>query len=83
MKKRGIWTIKRESIVKSSNDKSGDEPDIIVISQEVITDESRWKNESIIEKAESVKLIVEKENIKSVNLDDMIGLFHLLFQSLI
>jgi Uma2 family endonuclease len=59
MGKRGILTIPRESIVKTSDEKSGYEPDIIVIDQEVIASESRWQNESIIEKAESVKLIVE------------------------
>ena len=59
MGKRGKWTIPRESIVKSSNGKSGYEPDIIVIDQDVISAESRWESESIIENAESVKLIVE------------------------
>ncbi|NES21819.1 MAG: Uma2 family endonuclease [Symploca sp. SIO3E6] len=59
MGKRGIWTIPRESIVKSSNDKSGYEPDIVVIDQNTITAEPRWESSSIIENAESVKLIVE------------------------
>lgn len=59
MGKRGIWTIPRESIVKSSNEKSGYEPDIIVIDQEAIIAEPRWESESIIENAQSVKLIVE------------------------
>ncbi|MGB3405594.1 MAG: Uma2 family endonuclease [Microcoleaceae cyanobacterium] len=59
MEKRGIWTIPRESIVKPSDEKSGYEPDIIVINQEVINTEPRWQNQSIIENAESVKLIVE------------------------
>lgn len=59
MGKRGKWTIPRESIVKSSNGKSGYEPDLIVIDQDVISAESRWESESIIENAESVKLIVE------------------------
>lgn len=59
MGKRGIWTIPRESIVKSSNAKSGYEPDIIVIDQDAITAEPRWERESIIENAQSVKLIVE------------------------
>jgi len=59
MGKRGKWTIPRESIVKSSNGKSGYEPDIIVIDQDAIAAESRWGSESIIESAESVKLIVE------------------------
>ncbi len=51
MGKRGIWTIPRESIAKSSNGKSGYEPDIIVIDQEVIGTEPRWASESIIERA--------------------------------
>ncbi|MEQ8754708.1 MAG: Uma2 family endonuclease [Coleofasciculus sp. G1-WW12-02] len=59
MGKRGIWTIPRESIVKSSNGKSGYEPDIIVLEQEAIKAEPRWQKESIIENAQSVKLIVE------------------------
>lgn len=59
MEKRGIWTIPRESIVKASNEKSGYEPDIIVLNQEFITAEPRWEHESIIENAQSVKLIIE------------------------
>jgi Uma2 family endonuclease len=57
--KRGIWTIPRESIVKSSNEKSGYEPDIIVLNQENLGREKRWESESVIENASSVKLIVE------------------------
>ncbi|KYC36186.1 hypothetical protein WA1_41360 [Scytonema hofmannii PCC 7110] len=59
MGKRGIWTIPRESIVKSSSAKSGYEPDIIVLNQENIGSEPRWERESVIENASSVKLIVE------------------------
>lgn len=59
MGKRGIWTISRESIVKPSNEKSGYEPNIIVLNQEFIINEPRWENESIIENAQSVKLIIE------------------------
>jgi Uma2 family endonuclease len=59
MEKRGIWTIPRESIVKTSNEKSGYEPDIIVLNQELINTEPRWESESIIENAQSVKLIIE------------------------
>lgn len=59
MGKRGSWTIPRESIVKSSNGKSGYEPDIIVLDQEALKLEPRWQKESIIENAQSVKLIVE------------------------
>jgi Uma2 family endonuclease len=59
MGKRGIWTIPRESIVEPSNEKSGYEPDIIVLDQEVISTEPRWESESIVENAQSVKLIIE------------------------
>ena len=62
MGKRGLWTIPRESIVKSSNGKSGYEPDIIVLDQEAMIAEPHWEKESIIEKAHSVKLIVEVIN---------------------
>ncbi|MDY6939827.1 MAG: Uma2 family endonuclease [Cyanobacteriota bacterium] len=56
---RGIWTIPRESIVKSSNGKSGYEPDILVLDRDAMVTEPRWERESIVENAESVKLIVE------------------------
>lgn len=59
MNKRGIWTIPKESIVKPKNDRSGYEPDIIVLNQETIGSETRWKKESVIQNATSVKLIVE------------------------
>lgn len=59
MAKRGIWTIPRECIVKTSNEKSGYEPDIIVLNQELINIEPRWESESIVENAQSVKLIIE------------------------
>ncbi|MEB3883066.1 Uma2 family endonuclease [Lyngbya sp. CCY1209] len=59
MGKRGLWMIPRESIVRSSDGRSGYEPDIIVIDQEAIATEPRWASESIITQAQSVKLIVE------------------------
>ncbi|WP_254564034.1 Uma2 family endonuclease [Oscillatoria sp. HE19RPO] len=59
MGKGGIWTIPRESIVKPIGQKSGYEPDIIVLNKEVLGMEPRWESESIIQNAESVKLIVE------------------------
>ncbi len=42
MGKTDIWTIPRESIVKPYRDKSGYEPDIIVLNQETIGTETRW-----------------------------------------
>ncbi len=59
MGKGGIWTIPRESIVKPKGEKSGYEPDIIVLNKEVLDIESRWESESIIQNSNSVKLIVE------------------------
>lgn len=59
MGKRGIWTIPKESIIKPYREKSGYEPDIIVLNQETIDTETRWKKESVIHNASSVKLIVE------------------------
>lgn len=59
MGKGGIWTIPRESIVKPQREKSGYEPDIIVLNQEVLSVEPRWESESIIQSPDSVKLIVE------------------------
>jgi Uma2 family endonuclease len=47
MGKGGIWTIPRESIIKPKLGKSGYEPDIIVLNQEVLGSEPRWERESI------------------------------------
>jgi len=57
--KTDIWFIPRESIIKPERDKSGYEPDIIILNQETIDTETRWETESIIQNATSVKLIVE------------------------
>ncbi|MDJ1172534.1 Uma2 family endonuclease [Roseofilum capinflatum] len=59
MGKGGIWTIPRESIVKPNREKSGYEPDIIVLNRDLMGLESRWESESIIQHPDSVKLIVE------------------------
>ena len=59
MGKGGIWTIPRESIVKPKRERSGYEPDIIVLNQEFLGAEPRWESESIIQNPDSVKLIVE------------------------
>ncbi|MFN6462564.1 MAG: Uma2 family endonuclease [Nostoc sp. DedVER02] len=57
--KGDIWFIPRESIVKPIRNQSGYEPDIIVLNQETISNETRWESESVIQNAASVKLIVE------------------------
>ena len=59
MDKGGIWTIPRESIVKPTGEKSGYEPDIIVLNKGALDAEPRWESESIIQNSDSVKLIVE------------------------
>ncbi len=59
MGNRGNWFIPRESIVKPHRDKSGYEPDIIILNEETIGTETRWETQSIIQNATSVKLIVE------------------------
>lgn len=57
--KGDIWFIPRESIVKPNRNQSGYEPDIIILNQETIGTQTRWKSESVIQNASSVKLIVE------------------------
>ncbi|WP_088242848.1 Uma2 family endonuclease [Calothrix rhizosoleniae] len=59
LNKEDIWFIPRESIVKTLAGKSGYEPDIIVLDEENLVSETRWESESIIEQADSVRLIVE------------------------
>ncbi|MBD6618597.1 Uma2 family endonuclease [Komarekiella sp. 'clone 1'] len=57
--KRGVWNIPKECVVKPNSDKSGYEPDIIILNRENILQETRWKTESVIEHGSTVKLIVE------------------------
>jgi Uma2 family endonuclease len=57
--KRGTWFIPRESIVKPSRDKCGYEPDIIILDQENLSDETRWDQESVIQNTASIKIIME------------------------
>jgi Uma2 family endonuclease len=59
MGKGDIWFIPKESIVRPFRDRSGYEPDIIVLDSYTIGSEIRWETESIIENTTSVKLIVE------------------------
>ncbi|MGI8501008.1 MAG: Uma2 family endonuclease [Hassallia sp.] len=56
---RGNWFIPRKSIVKPHRDKSGYEPDIIILNEETIGTETRWETQSIIQNATSVKLSVK------------------------
>ncbi|WNZ43964.1 Uma2 family endonuclease [Leptolyngbya boryana CZ1] len=52
------YFIPKECIVKVL-DQSGYEPDIIVLDEIEIADEPRWERESVIERAASIRLIVE------------------------
>ncbi len=59
LNKEDIWFIPRESIVKTLEGQSGYEPDIIILDEETLANEKRWESQSIIEIADSVKLVVE------------------------
>ncbi|MBD2579160.1 Uma2 family endonuclease [Oscillatoria sp. FACHB-1406] len=51
--------IPRECIVKAANEMSGYEPDAVVLNRQALSNESRWKKESVITIGKSVCLIVE------------------------
>lgn len=53
------YFIPRESIVKSVDNESGYEPDVIVLDREAMLLEPRWERESIITMGSSIRLIVE------------------------
>ena len=59
LNREDIWFIPRESIVKTLKGKSGYEQDIIILDEEAIVNQKRWESKSIIEIADSVKLVVE------------------------
>jgi Uma2 family endonuclease len=52
------YFIPKECVVKIAND-TGYEPDIIVLDETAIVDETRWERESIITLSKSIKLAVE------------------------
>ncbi|MEH2041409.1 Uma2 family endonuclease [Nostoc sp.] len=51
--------IPKECVIKSVNTDSGYEPDVIVLDRQALSNEPRWKKESIITRGSSVKLVVE------------------------
>jgi len=53
------WLIPKECIVKSENEMSGYEPDVIVLDRSALGKEPRWKKESIITLGTTVRLAVE------------------------
>jgi Uma2 family endonuclease len=53
------YFIPKECLVKASHDKSGYEPDVIVLNRSALENEPRWKKESIITLGNSVCLAIE------------------------
>lgn len=53
------WLIPKECVVKSENERSGYEPDVIVLERNALASEPRWKRESIITLGTTVCLAVE------------------------
>jgi len=53
------YFIPKECVIKSSSDRSGYEPDLIVLDRQTITSDPRWERESIITQGSSVRLFIE------------------------
>lgn len=53
------YFIPKECVVKPESDRSGYEPDVIVLDKQAIETEPRWEKESTITQGSSAKLIVE------------------------
>jgi Uma2 family endonuclease len=53
------YFLPREYIVKSVDDESGYEPDVIVLDRPAIAQEPRWERESILTLGASIRLVVE------------------------
>lgn len=53
------YFLPKECIVKSIDNQSGYEPDVIVLDREAIASEPRWERESIITMGSSIRLVVE------------------------
>ena len=53
------YFLPKECVVKADNERSGYEPDAIVLDRQATNSEPRWKKESIITMGSSVRLIVE------------------------
>jgi Uma2 family endonuclease len=73
------YLIPRESIVKSIDEKSGYEPDGIVLDREMLAKEPRWATESIITQGSSVKLAIE---VVSTNWQDDYAVKQIAYQAL-
>jgi Uma2 family endonuclease len=73
------YLIPRESIVRSLDGRSGYEPDVIVLDTNMLPQEPRWENESVITQGSSVKLAVE---VVSTNWQDDYAIKQIAYQEL-
>ena len=64
------YFVPKECVVKADNERSGYEPDAIVLDRQGTSSEPRWKKQSIITMGSSVRLIVE---VVSTNWQDDYG----------
>ena len=64
------YFVPKECVVKADNERSGYEPDAIVLDRHGTSSEPRWKKQSIITMGSSVRLIVE---VVSTNWQDDYG----------
>lgn len=53
------YFIPKECVIKSVRDQSGYEPDLIIIDEKQVNNNSRWEKESIITQGNSIPLVVE------------------------
>ncbi len=53
------YFIPKECVIKSDDDCSGYEPDLIVLDRQTIASDPRWERESIITQGNFVKLVIE------------------------
>ncbi|SKB13004.1 conserved hypothetical protein [Planktothrix sp. PCC 11201] len=53
------YFIPKECVIKSVRDQSGYEPDLIIIDEKRVNNNSRWEKESIITQGNSIPLVVE------------------------
>ncbi|MDY7015014.1 MAG: Uma2 family endonuclease [Cyanobacteriota bacterium] len=58
-KERQSWLIPKECVVKAENERSGYEPDVIILDRIALDNEPRWKKESIITLGTTVRIAVE------------------------
>ena len=73
------YFIPKECLLKSIDSKSGFEPDVIVLDEQALTNESRWEQESILTLGSSIPLIIE---IVSTNWQDDYSVKQLAYEAL-